>query len=138
MANLRSLNKVFLLGNLTREPELKYTGTGTAVVKLGLAVNRRFKVQGEWKEEPLFIDVDVWGKQAENIANYCKKGSGVLVEGSLRLDQWEKDGEKRSKIKVTADRVQFADDRKADGTGGGVAEPASGAATDNVEEEPFH
>ncbi|HNW92294.1 MAG TPA: single-stranded DNA-binding protein [bacterium] len=138
MANLRSLNKVFLLGNLTRDPELKYTGTGMAVAKLGLAVNRRFKSKsGEWQEEATFIDVDVWGKSAENVAQFCKKGSGVFIEGSLRLDSWEKDGEKRSKLKVTADRVQFADDRKPDGAGGGVAGSAAGA-TDNVEEEPFH
>lgn len=139
MANLRSLNKVFLLGNLTRDPELKYTGTGTAVAKIGLAVNRRYKSQGEWKEDTLFIDVDVWGKQAETIDQFCKKGAGILVEGSLRLDSWEKDGEKRSKIKVTADRVTLAGDRKPDGAAGSGGEEGGVAAPqDSVEEEPFH
>lgn len=138
MANLRSLNKVFLLGNLTRDPELKYTGTGTAVAKLGLAVNRRFKNKaGEWQDDTLFIDVDVWGKGAEMVDQYCKKGAGVFVEGSLRLDTWEKDGEKRSKIKVTADRVNLASDRKPDG-GSSSEEGGVAAPQDNVEEEPFH
>ena len=107
---MASLNKVFLMGNLTRDPELSYTPSGVPVCKFGLAVNRKYTTkQGEQKEEVLFIDINVWKKQAENCAQYLKKGSQALVEGSLQLDSWadKKTGEKRSRIKVQAQSVKF-------------------------------
>lgn len=113
-------NKVFLMGNLTRDPELSYTPQGLAVCKLGLAVNNSYlTASGERKEDPLFIDVVVWRKQAENCATFLKKGRQVFIEGSLRLDQWEKDGQKRSKMKVVANQVKFIGSKpKGDGQGG--------------------
>jgi len=111
---MANLNKVFLVGNLTRDPELRYIQSGTAVLDLGLAVNRRTKsADGTWGDEVAFIDVTVWRKQAENCAEYLSKGRPVLVEGYLRMDQWQdkKTGEKRSKLKVTAQNVQFLGSR---------------------------
>src|SRR3989338_2507185 len=106
---MANLNKVFLIGNLTRDPELRYTPNGTAVANLGLAVNRRFKdSSGELKEEVCFLTVTVWDKQAEACCQYLKKGRPVFVEGVLQSRFWEtKDGEKRSAIDVRAERVQF-------------------------------
>src|SRR5476651_2069575 len=112
-----SLNKVLLMGNLTRDPEVKYTPKGTAVCDLGMAINDSYKAQdGTIKETVTYVDVEVWGRTAENCKQYLAKGRGVFVEGQLRLDQWEQDGQKRSKLKVRADRVQFLG-----GGGGGGA-----------------
>ena len=103
-----SLNKVLLMGNLTRDPEVKYTPKGTAVCDLGLAINDSYKAQdGSIKETVTFVDIEVWGRTAENCKQYLTKGRGVFVEGQLRLDQWEQDGQKRSKLKVRALSVQF-------------------------------
>jgi single-strand DNA-binding protein len=132
---MANLNKVFLLGNVTRDPELRYIQSGTAVLDLGLAVNRRTKQQdGSWGEEATFLDVTCWGRQAENCAEYLSKGRPVLVEGFLRLDQWQdkKTGEKRSRLRVTAQNVQFLGFGRGGGGGGGgqrrtepeAAEPA--------------
>jgi len=120
---MASYNKVMLMGNLTRDPELSYTPQGTPICKLGLAVNRSFTTAtGEKKEDALFVDIDVWKKQAEACATYLKKGSSVFIDGELRLDRWQsKEGEKRSKIKVVANRVQFIGGG-APKTGGKVAE----------------
>ena len=106
---MANLNKVFLIGNLTRDPELRYTPGGTAVANLGIAVNRRFKdSSGELKEEVCFLTVTVWDKQAEACCQYLKKGRPVFVEGVLQSRFWEtKEGEKRSAIDVRAERVQF-------------------------------
>jgi single-strand DNA-binding protein len=108
---MANLNIVILAGNLTRDPELRYTPSGMAVAKLGLAVNRRFKDQksGELREEVTFVDIDVFGKQAETASQYLTKGRPVLVEGRLRLDQWDdkQSGQKRSKLKVVGNRLQF-------------------------------
>ncbi len=107
---MASLNKVLLMGNLTRDPDLKYTQGGMAICALGLAVNRRFQGRdGQEQEETCFVDIDVFGKQAESCKNYLQKGSPALIEGRLRLDQWEdrQSGERRSRLKVTAERVQF-------------------------------
>lgn len=106
---MANLNKVFLIGNLTRDPELRYTPNGTAVANLGLAVNRRFKdSSGELKEEVCFLTVTVWDKQAEACCQYLKKGRPVFVEGVLQSRFWEtSDGQKRSAIDVRAERVQF-------------------------------
>jgi single-strand DNA-binding protein len=104
-----SMNKVFLMGNITRDPEMKTLASGSTVTDFGLAVNRRYTTQaGEKKEEVCFVDITFWGKRAETIAQYLKKGSPVLVEGRLQLDQWTNDkGEKRSKLKVVGDNFSF-------------------------------
>lgn len=105
---MASLNKVFLIGNLTRDPEVRYLPSGAAVADLRLAVNRKYKTQqGEDKEETCFINVSAWGKQAETCGQYLSKGSPILVDGRLRYEEWEKDGQKNSRISVTAERVQF-------------------------------
>ena len=106
---MASYNRVLLMGNLTRNPEIRYTPSGTAVADLGLAINENFKNKaGETVEQTCFVDVVVWGRQAETSAEYLHKGSSVFVEGRLQLDQWEnQQGEKRSKLRVRADRVQF-------------------------------
>ena len=114
------LNKVFLMGNLTFDPELRRTPSGTAVTELRMASNRSWTGRdGERREETLFIDVTVWDRQAETCCQYLRKGSCIHVEGSLRMDTWDDKttGEKRSKVRVHADRVQFLDSRR--GAGGG-------------------
>lgn len=105
-----SLNKVFLMGNLTREPELRYTpGSNFAVCEFGLAINRHYTQNGQEKDETCFLDIVVWGKQAESCSRFLQKGSSVFIEGRLSFEQWvEKDTQrKRSRIRVTAERVQF-------------------------------
>ncbi len=109
-----SLNQVTLVGNLTKDPEPKFTTSGQCVVNLRIATNRKYKTGGgEWKEEVTYIGVEVWGKQAEACSEYLKKGSPVLIEGRLTLKEWEKDGQKRSQLEVTAERVQFLSGGKA-------------------------
>ena len=111
-----NLNKVLLIGNLTRDPELKYIPNGTAVAGFGLATNRVYMVEGEKKEEVCFIDITTWAKTAESCANYLHKGSLVFIEGRLKFDSWETDdGQKRSKLSVVADRVQFLGGRQEAG-----------------------
>ncbi len=106
---MANLNKVFLIGNLTRDPELRYIPSGAAVTDIGIAVNRSFtKKDGEKGEETLFVKVVIWGKQAESSAKYLSKGKPVFIEGRLRTNSWEdKDGQKRSAMEVVAERVQF-------------------------------
>jgi len=114
-----NLNKVMLMGNLTRDPELRHMPNGTAVVTLGLAVNRRWRnQQDEMQEETTFVDCEAFGKQAEVMSQYLRKGRPVYLEGRLRLDQWQdKEGNNRSKMKVVVDQFQFIDSR-SDGEGG--------------------
>ena len=125
---MASFNKVILVGNLTRDPELRYTPKGVAIAKLGLAVNRTWKTEsGETKEEVTFVDVDSFARQAEIIAQYFKKGRPILVEGRLRLDTWEdkQTNQKRSKLGVVLESFSFLDsNRPAEGgaPSGGVAE----------------
>src|SRR5947207_15455416 len=106
---MASLNKVFLIGNLTRPPELRYTPSGTAVADVRLAVNRDYTTQGgEKREETCFLTVVVWGKQAEDCGEYLDKGSPILVEGRLQTPEWEgQDGQTRTVIEVGAERVQL-------------------------------
>ncbi|MBN3038291.1 MAG: single-stranded DNA-binding protein [Candidatus Omnitrophica bacterium] len=106
---MANLNRVFLMGNLTRDPELRYTPSGTAVTNLRIAVNRRFKTQtGEVKEETAFITVVAWGKQAETCTQFLTKGKPIFVEGRLQMRSWETaDGQKRNVLEVRASRVQF-------------------------------
>jgi single-strand DNA-binding protein len=126
---MASYNKVILVGNLTRDPELRYTPKGLAIAKLGLAVNRVWKTEtGESKEEVTFIDIDAFGKQAETIGQYLKKGRPILVEGRLRLDQWDdkQTGQKRSKLGVVLEAFQFLDSgNRAEGA---PARPPAAAA----------
>ena len=120
---MASFNKVILMGNLTRDPELRYTPKGTAVAKFGLAVNRVWRTEtGETKEEVTFVDVDVFGRTAENVSQYMRKGSPILVEGRLKLDTWEdkQTQQKRSRLGVVAETVQFIGaPRSAEGSVGG-------------------
>ena len=124
---MASLNKVLLIGNLTRPPELRYTPSGTAVADLRLAVNRNYSTQtGEKREETCFLTIVVWGKQAESCGEYLDKGSQIFVEGRLQTRDWEtKDGQKRSATEVVAERVQFMSRTK----GAGAGAPAAVAAT---------
>jgi single-strand DNA-binding protein len=103
-------NRVFLGGNLTRDIELKQIGGGQSVANMGLAVNRRYTTgDGEKREETTFVDCEAWGKTAETMAKYLSKGRPVFIEGRLKLDQWEKDGQKFSKLRVVIDTFQFVD-----------------------------
>ena len=105
---MASLNKVFLLGNLTRDPELRYVPSGAPVCTFGIAVNRRFMTQrGEKKDEVCFVRIVVFGKQAESCSQYLGKGRLVFIEGRLQYRSWEQDGQKRSSMDVVAERVQF-------------------------------
>ncbi len=129
---MASFNKVILAGNLTRDPELRYTPKGTAIARLGIACNRKWKSEtGEMKEEVTFVDVDAFGKTAETIGQYLKKGRPILIEGRLRYDTWEdkQSGQKKSKLGVVLENFQFLD------SGGGRGDsdaprsrPAAGAA----------
>lgn len=123
---MASLNKVFLIGNLTRPPELRYTPSGMAVSDLRVAVNRSYTTQGgEQRRETDFLTVVVWGKQAETSAQYLDKGSPVLVEGRLQTREWEgKDGQRRNVVEVVAQRVQFLGRLKA------VAAPGEGESSE--------
>lgn len=119
---MASFNKVILLGNLTRDPELRTTGTGLHICKISLAVNRRFSDRdGNQKEEVTYVEVDAFGKQAEVMNQYLAKGRPVLIEGRLRLDQWEtQQGEKRSKLTVVCENFQFVGSgRDGGGSSGG-------------------
>ena len=117
---MASLNKVFLLGNLTRDPDLRYTPSGAAVCEFGLAVSRRFSANGAEQDEVCFVDIVVWSKQAENCKQYLSKGSPALIEGRLQFDQWEdrNGGGKRSKLSVVADQVTFIGPRRDNPQGG--------------------
>ena len=114
---MASYNRVILLGNLTRDPELRYIPSGMAVSDIGLAVNHRYKnASGEWVDEATFVDVTMWGRTAEVANEYLSKGSPVLIEGRLKLDMWEKEGQKHSKLRVVCERMQMVGSR---GEGGG-------------------
>jgi single-strand DNA-binding protein len=129
---MASLNKVFLMGNLTRDPELRYTPSGASVCTFGLAVNRRFKTkEGDNRDETLFVDVTAWAKQAELCSQYLSKGRPVFVEGRLRLESWTgNDGQKRSKMGVVAQNIQFL------GPAGGAAATEAPAEPGAAEEPP--
>ncbi len=120
---MASYNRVILVGNLTRDIELKYTPGGTAVTDIGMAVNdRRKSATGEWVDETTFVDVTLWGRTAEVASEYLGKGSPILVEGRLKLDTWETEGQKRSKLRVVCDRMQMLGGGSPSG-GGGASRP---------------
>ena len=134
---MASLNKVFLIGNLTRDPELRYTPQGTAVASFGLASNRRWKSSdGQDKEETLFVDVTAFGRQAEIISEYMSKGRSIFVEGRLKLDQWQdkESGAKRSKLTVTVESFQFLG--PGPGASGASGESGEGRRQPRAKPEP--
>ncbi len=117
---MANINRVFLAGNLTRDPQVRFLANEKAVAEFGLAINRKFKAgDGSMKEETTFVDIEVWGRTAELCSQYLTKGRGCFIEGRLKLDTWEdkKDGSKRSKLRVVADNVQFLDSGKGRGEG---------------------
>lgn len=125
---MANLNKVMLIGNLTRDPELRVTPKGTAICTFSLAVNRKFKDEsGGDREEVTYIDIEAWGKSGENISKYCTKGRPLFVEGRLRLDQWEDKNtkEKRSRMKVVLENFQFLGSGRSEGGGGEGGEARS-------------
>jgi single-strand DNA-binding protein len=131
---MANFNKVILMGNLTRDPELRYTPKGMAIAKIGLAVNRRWKSEtGEMKEEVTFVDVDAFGKTAETIAQYLKKGRPLLMEGRLKYDTWEdkQTNQKKSKLGVVLESFTFVDSNRGD-SGGGEAPPRRPASPSNA------
>ena len=132
---MASFNRVILVGNLTRDPEIRYIPSGTAVSEIGLAVNDRVKKNNEWVDEATFVDVTLWGRDAEVVNEYLTKGSQILIEGRLKLDTWEKDGQKRSKLKVVCEKMRMLGGR---GGGGGTARGSgTGASRSERADDPF-
>jgi single-strand DNA-binding protein len=129
---MASFNRVILVGNLTRDVELRYTPQGTAVTEIGLAVNDRVKRNNEWVDETTFVDITLWGRTAEVASEYLGKGSPVLIEGRLKLDSWEKEGKKNYKLRVVGERMQMLGSRRQSGPGGG----SSARQPDNAYSEP--
>lgn len=138
---MSSMNRVYLMGNLTRDPALRHTPSGVAVSDLGIAVSDRYRNKGgEVVERTCFADAVVWGRQAETCCEYLRKGAPVLLEGRLQLDQWEtENGEKRSRLRVCADRVQFLPQPHRDVAAGATAATAIPAAAPTAEDDriPF-
>jgi len=127
-----NLNKVQLMGNITRDPEVRYTPKGTAVTDISLAINRSFNSDdGERREETTFVDITFWGRQAEVIGEYMKKGRPIYVEGRLQLDSWEDktSGQQRSRLKVVGENFQFLGGREEGGGGGGGGQSRSSSAS---------
>ncbi|QSR89247.1 single-stranded DNA-binding protein [Methylacidiphilum caldifontis] len=133
---MADLNKVFLIGNLTRDPECRYTPKGTPVGDLSLAINSSYRSQdGQVKDEVCFVEVVIWGRQAETCKEYLQKGSLIFVEGRLQMEQWEtKEGEKRSRMRVRADRIQFLG--KAKGSSQPTPVESSSTKTDTAFSPP--
>lgn len=125
---MASFNRVILLGNVTRDPELRHIPTGTAVTDIGMAVNDRRKTPtGEWVDDTTFVDITLWGRTAEIACEYLSKGSPVLIEGRLKLDTWESDGQKRSRLKVIGEKMQLlSGGGRSEGGSSGYSRPASG------------
>lgn len=130
---MASYNRVILVGNLTRDPEIKYIPSGTAVSEIGLAVNDRVKKGNDWVDETTFVDVTLWGRTAEVANEYLSKGSSILIEGRLKLDTWEKDGQKRSKMRIVAEKMQMLGGKG----GGGGGRSGSGGGRPAREDDPF-
>lgn len=137
---MANLNRVLLIGNLTRDPELRVTPKGTAICQFGLAISRSFKDEsGQTREEATFVDIEAWGKQGELIAKYCTKGRPLFVEGRLRFDQWEDKTtqQKRSKLKVVLENFQFLGGREGGAPGpGGPGAGGEDAGVDQTFERP--
>lgn len=135
---MASFNRVILMGNLTRDVELRYTPRQTAVTDIGLAVNdRRKSADGDWVDEATFVDVTLWGRTAEVASQYLGKGSPILIEGRLKLDTWEKDGQKRSKLHVVGERMQMVGGRgSAQPHSNGDSSASSGQAESGQDMSP--
>jgi single-strand DNA-binding protein len=122
---MASYNRVILVGNLTRDPEMRYIPSGTAVTEIGMAISGGHKsASGEWVEETTFVEVTLWARTAEVASEYLSKGSSVLIEGRLKYDAWEKDGKKMSKLRVVGERMQMLGGKGGGGGGGGPNRPA--------------
>ncbi len=138
---MASFNRVILVGNVTRDVEVRYTQSGLAVTDLGIAVNdRRKNQQGEWIEETTFVDVTLWGRTAEVAGEYLTKGAPVLIEGRLKLDTWEQEGQKRSKLRVVGERMQMLGGRQGaggDGTSGQTRSAPSTQTATEPDDIPF-
>ncbi|OGW14101.1 MAG: single-stranded DNA-binding protein [Nitrospirae bacterium GWA2_42_11] len=125
---MNGFNKVILMGNLTKDPEIRYTPAGTAVANFSLAVNRRYKQGGEVKDEVSYLDIVVFGKQADSCGQYLNKGDAVIIDGRLQQRRWEtEDGQKRNKVEIVANSVQFMPKRQGSVSGG----PAEDVTIDN-------
>ncbi|MCA9123285.1 MAG: single-stranded DNA-binding protein [Planctomycetaceae bacterium] len=140
---MASFNRVVLMGNVTRDVELKYLQSGTAVTEIGMAMNDRRKTQsGEWVDEPVFVDVTLWGRTAEIASEYLSKGAPVFIEGRLKYDTWEADGQKRSKLRVVGERMQLIGPKGDRPRGGGgyneseFSEPATANTVSGGSTEP--
>ncbi len=130
---MTSFNKVIMIGNLTKDPEVRYTPSGTAVANFGLAVNHRYKQGDEMKDEVCFIDIVVFGKQAENCGQYLSKGQGVIVDGRLQQRRWEADdGQKRSRHEVVAQSVRFLSKKQSESHDNDSSGDASGEESQDV------
>jgi single-strand DNA-binding protein len=132
---MASFNRVILVGNITRDIELRYTQGGTAVTELGIAVNDRVKRNNEWIDETTFVDVTLWGRTAEVASEYLGKGSSILIEGRLKLDSWEQEGQKRSKLRVVADRMQMLGG-KGENRGGSTGNPTGSGSSSYSDPAP--
>ncbi len=135
---MANLNKVMLIGNLTRDPELRYTPKGTAVADIALAINRVWNnEQNQRQEETTFVDITLWGRQAELAQQYLTKGRGAYIEGRLQMDTWDdkQTGQKRSKLKVVAESLQFLPDGKG-GSGGQIPQGGAQASRPPQQQRP--
>jgi single-strand DNA-binding protein len=134
---MASYNRVVLIGNVTRDIQLKYTAGGLAVTEIGLAMNdKRKNAQGEWVEEAVFVEVTLWGRTAEVASEYVSKGSPLFVEGRLKLDTWEKDGEKKSKLRVVGERIQLISSKGGGNGAPSNRRPESSQMDDSYSEAP--
>lgn len=136
---MANLNKVMLIGNLTRDPELRHTPKGTAVAELGLAINRVWNDEsGQKREEATFVDVTLWGRQAELAARYLAKGRPLYIEGRLQLDTWDdkETGKKRTKLRIVGETIQFLGSNPNPATAGGSAGSGSASSPDTRTERP--
>jgi len=130
---MANLNKVMIIGNLTRDPETRLLESGTSVTNLGVACNRTWSKDGDKKEETTFVECEAWGKTAEIMAKYLSKGRPVFVEGRLKLDEWEdKEGNKRSRMKVVVENFQFLGTAKSQDSNNGTKEVAAKITEDDI------
>ncbi len=133
---MASFNRVILVGNMTRDVDVKYTKSGTPVTEIGLAVNDRVKRNDEWVDETTFVDITLWGRTAEIAGEYLSKGSPVLIEGRLKLDTWEQDGQKRHKLRVVGERMQMLGSKGPGNRSTGGEQVSAGAESDSLEATP--
>ncbi len=133
---MTDLNHIVLIGRLTKDAELRYTSSNLALCKLRLASNQRRKKENAWVDEPLYIDVTLWGKSAEAVHKYLLKGKQVAVEGQLREDRWEKDGQARSRMEINANNIQLLGGGGAGGGGQAPQGPSAGGPSEAAFEQP--